>query len=395
MSHLQHAQCHRFKEYVVRAPDSPVPSGVNPQALDAEGMALLLSDDGENPDPDLFPIHREMAAIMKVHKLTDGHTINEVCEMNESVFPIHAMWFETHRGFMTGTDHRDILQNANIADDFGSHERWIAVVDSGLTDHANQPAWLANHIWTPHDPLDTDPGQQPLHGTFVAGLLRQLAPHHGVSMARAKPARTELWEEEDQVQSFPVEPTDELHVAEAILRLADRHDSVDDGMVDALNLSFGGKVCGCSDTEWTLAIELALDEWRRPGNHPRSCTVFAAAGNTNDAEEVFPAALPGVRGVAATPYGVNTTVVWMEASDSEDELGHAENEHMIVPANHRSWVDDAAPGLDVVGLRGDLDGNNNHRLISWSGSSFASAAATACYSSHRQPKQMRGYLWWS
>jgi hypothetical protein len=57
------------------------------------------------------------------------------------------------------------------------------------------------------------------------------------------------------------------------------------------------------------------------------------------------------------------------------------------PSSGRDWVDDVAPGMDLIGLSGlSID-----EAISWSGSSFATAVATASHV-NGGPVEVRGNL---
>lgn len=113
------------------------------------------------------------------------------------------------------------------------------------------------------------------HGTFVAGVIRQLAPGAeivGLGTVRSNGTVTDA------------------EVAGAIDELATEE------QVDILNLSLGGYVHGASATGLPCTTD-ALARLR--AKHPR-VIVVAAAGNDRKTEPFFPAALGDVIGVGAT-----------------------------------------------------------------------------------------------
>jgi hypothetical protein len=266
--------------------------------------------------------------------------------------PVHALGFKWHRA-LGATAHEDAT-GTTFEDVDAPDDRIIAIVDTGICDPDNKhlPSWMTDGL--SHDAIDIDPIAHPQsvsHGTFVASLLRQMAPTHSVSMARAGG-----YGDATDTESHPEpQPTTELHVADAIHRLIERHGGDKDN-VDALNLSVGGMSLG--DLEMAT-LRSAIERWR--AEFP-SAPVFAAGGNTTSPRKVYPAALRSVRGVAAANRR-GEQIVWEDGQETDP-----------VPPN-RSWVDDVAPGSGLLGL----SGVENPPAIKWSGSSFAAAVATACY----------------
>jgi hypothetical protein len=106
--------------------------------------------------------------------------------------------------------------------------------------------------------------------------------------------------------------------------------------------------------------------------------VFAAAGNEVSTSPFWPAGLSAfeldpaisrdrIHGVGALNEA-GEEVVWEGAATTASILAK--------PAPVRSWATNAAPGCDLLGLRGgvDIDGAT---VVAWSGSSFASAVMAA------------------
>lgn len=267
--------------------------------------------------------------------------------------PVHALGFSWHRA-LTATAPEPAPKGTSFDEvDDPCEDRVIAVVDTGIADPGTLPAWITAGL--SNDTIDIDPIDAPQtvsHGTFVAGLLRQIAPTHSVSMARAAGYGDEVVGAEAHPEP---NATTELHVADAIHRLVDRHSHERD-KVEALNLSVGGTDLGNLDM---ATIRSAVERWREV--FPRA-PVFAAAGNTTSTRKVYPAALASVRGVAAANQD-GDQIVWDGGSETDP-----------IPAR-RKWVSDVAPGSGLLGL----SGVSKDDAIKWNGSSFATAVATACY----------------
>ena len=172
----------------------------------------------------------------------------------------------------------------------GPGDPLVVVVDTGLDEAAprRSDGWLADVEVAPQDvdPLDVvDDTLTPVpggnerldlgagHGTFVAGVVRRVAPDAQVVAVRAL--------DTDGVGS-------EADVADAIQRAATV--VAGRGGRGVLNLSFGMSTV---DGRPPAALTAALDAL------PASLTVVAAAGNDGGTEPVWPAASPRVLGVAA------------------------------------------------------------------------------------------------
>jgi hypothetical protein len=249
----------------------------------------------------------------------------------------------------------------------------IAVVDSGLAHDEDIPQWLNDSVECER-PQDTDilTRKHPVsHGTFVASVIRRVAPDHRLSMASARPDPGYMESSEDgHIVGAAPQPTDELNVFGAIVRLVERHHEDE---VAALNLSLGAHECPDSGT-FLLTLRIALDYWldffpKRP--------IFAAGGNSECQQEIYPAAWEDIRAVGAATNG-GDTIVWSSGSD-------------IVPAPGRHWITDWAPGHRIRGLSGVSPDD----LIEWSGSSFACAVATAASVAGVDSTNVGAETWWT
>jgi len=175
--------------------------------------------------------------------------------------------------------------------------------------------------------LDLDPAAG--HGTFIAGLIQQVAPGTAVALRRVLHAEGD---------------GDEVQISAAIDALPDPPSA---GAI--LNLSFGGYAV---EEPGVLAAAIA-------GAQARGYVVVASAGNDGTCRPTIPASLPGVVSVGAVgPHG---------------------------PApfsNYGSWVRACAPGVDLVSTffagwngdalsDGDTDPDDYTGWACWSGTSFA------------------------
>ncbi|MET0728890.1 MAG: S8 family serine peptidase [Acidimicrobiales bacterium] len=168
------------------------------------------------------------------------------------------------------------------------------------------------------------------HGTFIAGIIDQVAPGCGIELHRRLSTAGD---------------GDEWAIVRCIEALAAARP-----VVDLLNLSFGGYVL-----EQPFALAWAIRQVQATGT-----VVVASAGNDGTCRATFPASLPDVVSVGAVgPSG---------------------------PApfsNYGPWVRACAPGVDLVstfftGFDGATppfgDGNDPDKFdgwARWSGTSFA------------------------
>ena len=288
--------------------------------------------------------------------------------------PIHAMGQAGHWKYGPGTTPVELPGSHLVDVAPASKDEWVGVVDSGVV--ATGPNWLYDNLKfdSPFDVETLVHDEEASHGTFVSGLIRQLAPEFKVSTTKARSVPLDYFVAEDKpagsvslpdviadptldpVLSSVQHLTTELHVAEAIGRLIDRgHKSM-----PALNLSLGAYECEPTEDIVFLTLIKALDLWFAAyGEAP----IYAAAGNELDPRPFWPAALSQVdgriHGVAAANLD-GDEVVWDQAGDADTSLS-------------RNWVTDFAPGTDLVST------GRSATEYAWSGSSFASAAATAMF----------------
>jgi subtilisin family serine protease len=222
-------------------------------------------------------------------------------------------------------------------DGYGVH---VAVLDTGIrTDNE----WLASYVsiaegdpdWEELDVegdhiLDTEAG----HGTFITGLILQVAPGARVSAMKV-------------LNSHGI--ADDLEVAAGIDRLPKD--------VDILNLSLGGYT---ERDHPPLALSAKIDRLRRRGT-----VIVAAAGNEGADRLFWPAALKGVVAVGA-----------VERSGAAADF-----------SNHGWWVDACAPGIDIrsafvrftteVAPAGTEAPVTFKEWARWSGTSFAAPMVAA------------------
>jgi hypothetical protein len=158
----------------------------------------------------------------------------------------------------------------------------VAIIDTGRSDQVRTDGWLQG-ISGDIDPLDRFPlpngdGYLDLaagHGTFVAGIVRQVAPRARVTAYRAI--------DSDGIGT-------EVRVACEMIR------AVKEGQAHIINLSL---CCQTHDDLPPIAMRAALEvigEWER--EHGREVLIVAAAGNYGDSRPSWPAAFRRVVSVA-------------------------------------------------------------------------------------------------
>ncbi len=268
--------------------------------------------------------------------------------------PIHGVGYEGHAGFMSG-DGPGPVSPALSGPDVCEGDSMIAVIDSGIVKKDLRPDWMGpSYIEAETVDLETVEKGGASHGTFVASIIRKLAPGHRIAFAAARPDREgRLTSRHKEAVANP--PTDELEVLAAVARLIRRYGDHPSQIV-ALNLSLGATECGVRDG-FVLTLQVAIDMWRQAFGY--DAPIFAAGGNSTSPIPVFPAAFPWVRAVAAGADRSGKQVVWNEGVEEEP-----------LP---RAWITDVAPGVKIHGLSGE----SNDKTVWWSGSSFATATATA------------------
>ena len=364
--------CHFMKNVIATRADQ---ADHAQEVLQAErfGDAQLVRLMGRETDREVLSHIHELVGVFRVPG--DPHEwAGRLRKAGVSGSPIHALGSLNHLSAMTGTDPKPTRVKADPVIAAASPGRIVAAIDTGVT--GSLPAWLDSGL--EYDPTDVETlsGKSAAsHGTFVAGLIRRIAPEHTISMTRARRmAVKELEPKLDPSHRAADDPSTELLVLEAMIRLVNRLRGKECD-VAALNLSLGGS-CDYHDPGFvTLAV--ALDLWR---NSFPGAPIFAAGGNTPDTLEVYPGAYEFVRSVAAAKEG-GEQVVWDRASSRSG----------TVTAPDRNWITDVAPGSDVV----SPSGRTRTEWVKWSGSSFATAVATASYVSMRPMEAHDGLIWWA
>jgi hypothetical protein len=232
----------------------------------------------------------------------------------------------------------------------------IAVIDTGQAASSLLGAWESTHVQVgPGDldllDLDAD-GLLDLeagHGTFITGVIAQVAPGADVLVLAAL---------------TPSGVTDDVTAARAVLRARAAGAAI-------INLSFGGYAEG-DVVPLALRRALGIDKAAAdPDADPVAGTakpfvVVAAAGNDGTSRRFFPAALPGVIAVAA--------------------LNHSGRRAGF--SNFGPWVDACADGDRLVStfvtgeVLTDSDGDGRRDVFEdpyayWSGTSFAAPQVAA------------------
>ena len=298
---------------------------VQDDARSTSDVVLFVHPDG--PDPD-FETRFEEARTGGATLLPNGLCAASQPKMKGGSGPHPAPRFLPARG--------DSTLGAGVL---------IAVIDTGIWDDAERRSdgWLDG---VPEardraniDPLDVVGNDQLLdlgagHGTFVAGLIRQVAPGADVVVFRAL--------DTDGVG------TDES-VALAIEAAAG-------AKADIIHLSLAGPGF---DGEEPPRINSAI------ANLPSDTVVVAAAGNEGTRERMFPAAIKRVVAVGALTRG-GQRAKW---------------------SSYGPWVDVWAVGEGTIstfvsGTTSDLDGTPRYRwdglnpIAMWSGTSYAAPQVT-------------------
>ncbi len=207
----------------------------------------------------------------------------------------------------------------------------VGIVD---TPFARHPYLDGACLYAQEPKATIDAVESPGHATFVAGLIRQLAPG-SVVMA------------EGAIKPDGIADLVAVHDAICTLTRAGAH---------LINLSLG---CVTADQDEPFVLSHAI-EWatRDAREHDRPVPLFiAACGNSGDDRPFWPAADPRVCAVAAATSDHGK---WQLSSYS----------------GRGPWVDVAARGDNLLSSRPDPKSGQPDGYGFWSGTSFATAVIT-------------------
>ncbi len=235
----------------------------------------------------------------------------------------------------------------------------------GVADRTTDPEVLGD-VSGPFDgALDDAAG----HGTFIAGIVRQVSPEADIVSVRVADSQGTLLE------------GDFLHAVRSLVKLMSLPEAEGGRQIDVLNLSLGYYHETPQDDLFDLTLVRLLLAARR-----RGCAVVCSAGNDSTDRPTFPAALWGWDGADFV------------VPDPDDVAPHVSvgalnpNGTMALFSNLGAWVTTFAPGAAVVstspgfnggaqpGVRDDRDGIRRETIdpedftggfAIWSGTSFA------------------------
>ena len=204
---------------------------------------------------------------------------------------------------------------------------------SGVADHADGTITLLNgQVFTPDGYLNPVAG----HGTFIAGVIEQLAPGCTIRV-------------EHVIE--PLGDGRELDIVDRLQKEARRTS----GRADIISMSFGGPVW-----DHAPALRAAIAEARLAG-----IVLVASAGNDGVSTHQYPAAFDSV--VAVGAVGPDGPPEW---------------------TNYGDWVDACAPGVDLVSaffakfdgafpMMNATDIDRFAEWATWSGTSFSTPVVVA------------------
>jgi hypothetical protein len=218
------------------------------------------------------------------------------------------------------------------------HTPRVLVLDTGFAEDGLRPAALGSVQASRYDREGPDEDQDSYldpaagHGTFIAGIIDQIAPGCAITVAKVLTTYGD---------------GDEVAIAQRIRDAA--------GNVDLLNLSFGGYAMPMAHLR---VLASAVRHVQAAG-----AVVVSSAGNDATCRPTYPAALPGVIAVGAV--GPNGPAPF---------------------TNYGPWVRACAPGVDLVSSffrefhgagpapAGGTDPDDFESWAVWSGTSFAAPA---------------------
>ncbi len=286
----------------------------------------------------------------------------------------------------------------------------IAVLDTGCGAHT----WLPDGIVTRYPVVDgkvvgigeksTDPevlgdvagpfdgalDAAAGHGTFIAGLVRQVAPEADIISVRVADSQGALME------------GDFMLAIRTLVKMMALPKSKGGRQIDVINLSLGYYHETPEDEFFDRTLSELLLAARR-----RGCAVVCSAGNDSTDRPAFPAAL------WAWPDAEFTVPDPADAAPHVSVGALNPNGTMALFSNLGAWVRTYAPGASVLsthpgfngggqpGVRDDRDGIRRETIdpedfgggfALWSGTSFAAPVVAALLAAAISPKLMAGSL---
>jgi hypothetical protein len=250
----------------------------------------------------------------------------------------------------------------------------VAIIDTGISPQRRPSVSTGSQLDDLHEfPLGDSPEAQAErreylsfdagHGTFVTGIVQQLAPDADITVYRAM--------DSDGIGS-------EVDVACAMIRAVTEDEN------QIINLSLG---CQTQDDIPPIAMHHALEiikEWER--EHDREVLVVAAAGNYGDTRPCWPAAFPGVVSVAGlapdmAPARWSSRGLWVTCSTVGQGLASTFVDGTESPVVALPPSPAPAPGPDgrQSRFRGDPP------WAAWSGTSFAAPQIAGELAGRYQP----------
>lgn len=262
------------------------------------GATLIQRNTHKDVGYDLLKVKNVEQAIKALEK-------NPNVEYVEPNYIIKALWTPNDTYYNNGVQYAPQLTKTNLAWDItkGLSTQEIAVVDTGVNYNHED---LAGKVKLGYDFVqnDNDPMDRNDHGTHVAGIAAAKT-NNGLGIAGMAPNTSIL-----AVRVLDARGSGSLtDVADGIVYAADYG-------AEVINLSLG---CDCHTQTLEDAVNYA---WNK------GSVVVAAAGNDGVSTTFEPASYANVIAVAAT--------------DSNDNLASF--------SNFGSWVDVAAPGVDIASL---------------------------------------------
>jgi subtilisin family serine protease len=190
----------------------------------------------------------------------------------------------------------------------------VAVLDTGLGEHpwlrrpwvtkgakvADEAIGLGEEVVDPeltgvvNDSLGGNLDRDSGHGTFIAGIVRQVCPDATVLALRVMPSNGVIDEHQLTIA------LNKLLIRHAQAQLLGRHQDV----VDVISLSLGYYHETPDDVRYTSALARTLDQFAELG-----VCVVASAGNDSTTNPMFPAALAPPKGAGTRRDAVPLTSV--------------------------------------------------------------------------------------